>query len=61
VVARDAARADLGAEDTITPPAQGVALGRLTGVAPTFIAGVGHIPHIEDPARFQAALLASLR
>jgi len=49
-----------GAEDTITPPAQGVALGRLTGVAPAFIAGVGHIPHIEDPARFHEALLAAL-
>ncbi len=49
-----------GAEDTITPPAQGLALGRLTGTAPTFIAGVGHIPHIEDPARFDDALLAAI-
>jgi pimeloyl-ACP methyl ester carboxylesterase len=49
-----------GAEDTITPPAQGVALGRLTGVTPTFIPGVGHIPHLEDPERFHAALLAAL-
>ena len=49
-----------GAEDSITPPAQGVALGRLTGVTPTFIPDVGHIPHIEDPARFHAALRAAL-
>ena len=49
-----------GAEDTVTPPAQGVALGRLAGVTPTFIDGVGHIPHIEDPARFHAALRALL-
>jgi len=49
-----------GAEDTITPPAQGGALGRLTGVAPSFIPGVGHIPHIEDPARFNAALAAAI-
>jgi pimeloyl-ACP methyl ester carboxylesterase len=49
-----------GAEDTVTPPVQGVALGRLTGVAPTFIAGVGHIPHIEDPARFAKALEAAI-
>jgi pimeloyl-ACP methyl ester carboxylesterase len=45
-----------GAEDTITPPAQGVALGRLTGTTPTFIANVGHIPHIEDPDRFHQVL-----
>jgi pimeloyl-ACP methyl ester carboxylesterase len=49
-----------GAEDTITPPAQGVALGRLTGVTPAFISGVGHIPHIEDPVRFEAALAAAI-
>jgi len=49
-----------GAEDAITPPAQGVALGRLTGTAPIFIPGVGHIPHIEDPAQFHAALAAAL-
>ncbi len=49
-----------GAEDTITPPAQGVALGRLTGTSPAFIAGVGHIPHLEDPARFHAALQAAI-
>jgi pimeloyl-ACP methyl ester carboxylesterase len=49
-----------GAEDTITPPAQGAALGRLTGVAPIFIPGVGHIPQIEDPARFEAALAVAI-
>ncbi len=49
-----------GAEDTITPAAQGVALGRLTGVTPRFIPEVGHIPHIEDPARFEAALEAAI-
>ncbi len=49
-----------GAQDTVTPPAQGVALGRLSGVAPQFIPDVGHIPHLEDPARFQAALVAAI-
>jgi pimeloyl-ACP methyl ester carboxylesterase len=49
-----------GAEDTITPPAQGVALGRLTGTTPAFIDGVGHIPHLEDPDRFHDALRAAI-
>jgi len=49
-----------GAEDTITPPAQGRGLGRLTGTVPAFIQGVGHIPHLEDPERFHAALGAAI-
>jgi pimeloyl-ACP methyl ester carboxylesterase len=49
-----------GDRDTTTPLAQGQALADLTG-APLFILDeVGHIPQIEDPARFEATLLAAL-
>ncbi|TAG15219.1 MAG: alpha/beta hydrolase [Rhodobacterales bacterium] len=49
-----------GDRDTATPIAQGEALADLTG-APLFILDeVGHIPQIEDPARFDATLLAAL-
>jgi pimeloyl-ACP methyl ester carboxylesterase len=49
-----------GDRDTATPLAQGQALADLTG-APLFILEeVGHIPQIEDPARFDATLLAAL-
>jgi len=48
-----------GAEDTITPKAQGQALQRwVWGSTLTVLPGVGHIPHIEDPAAFATALLA---
>jgi pimeloyl-ACP methyl ester carboxylesterase len=49
-----------GAADTVTPIAQGEALARLTR-ARRFarLPGVGHIPHIEDPAGFLAALDAA--
>lgn len=46
-----------GEADTVTPIAQGEALAKL--VRPTAflrLPGVGHIPHIEDPAAFTAAL-----
>ena len=46
-----------GEADTVTPIAQGEALAKL--VRPTAflrLPGVGHIPHIEDPAAFPAAL-----
>jgi pimeloyl-ACP methyl ester carboxylesterase len=51
-----------GAEDTITPIAQGHALQRwMPSASLSVIPGVGHIPHIEDPAAFAAALKSALR
>ncbi|MEG3150768.1 alpha/beta hydrolase [Sphingomonas sp. ZT3P38] len=46
-----------GEADTVTPIAQGEALARIFR-ARSFqrLPGVGHIPHIEDPAQFLAAL-----
>lgn len=49
-----------GAEDTATPPAQGEAIARITGAPMTVLSAVGHIPQIEDPAAFDAALAAAL-
>jgi pimeloyl-ACP methyl ester carboxylesterase len=49
-----------GAEDTATPLAQGEALAELTGAPLTVLPGIGHIPQMEDPAAFAAALLAAL-
>lgn len=50
-----------GAEDTITPIAQGRALLRwMPEARMNVIPGVGHIPHIEDPSAFAAALLTQL-
>ena len=50
-----------GEQDTITPIAQADALRRaMPGTSVRTLAGVGHIPHIEDPAAFAAALLAEL-
>jgi pimeloyl-ACP methyl ester carboxylesterase len=50
-----------GAEDTITPLAQGRALQRwMPSAELSVLPGVGHIPHIEDPAAFSAALLKAL-
>lgn len=50
-----------GEEDTITPIPQGRALLRWMPTARmTAIPGVGHIPHIEDPAAFAAQLLLVL-
>jgi pimeloyl-ACP methyl ester carboxylesterase len=46
-----------GREDTVTPPAQAEELSMLFGGAPVeWLADVGHIPHIEAPAAFMAAL-----
>jgi pimeloyl-ACP methyl ester carboxylesterase len=50
-----------GAEDTTTPLAQGQELAELTGAPLTVLDGIGHIPQMEDPAGFQAALIAALR
>ncbi|HST35254.1 MAG TPA: alpha/beta hydrolase [Allosphingosinicella sp.] len=50
-----------GEADTVTPIAQGEALARV--VRPASFArlpGTGHIPHIEDEARFLAALDAAI-
>lgn len=46
-----------GEADTVTPIAQGEALAKLVRpIAFLRLPGVGHIPHIEDPAAFTAAL-----
>ncbi len=49
-----------GAEDDVTPPAQGRYLHDLTGAPLTVLPAVGHMPQIEDPAAFDAALSAAL-
>jgi len=49
-----------GEADTVTPIAQGEALAKLTHASLTRLPGVGHIPHIEDPAHFLPALDAAL-
>ena len=50
-----------GAEDTTTPPAQGEELlGLIPGAQMMVMPGIGHIPQIEDPAAFQAALIEML-
>ncbi len=50
-----------GAADTVTPLDQGKRLAILTRAKSlTVLPGVGHIPHIEDPAAFNAALARAL-
>ena len=50
-----------GEADTVTPIAQGEALARLMRArALRRLPRVGHIPHIEDPAGFLAALEAAI-
>jgi pimeloyl-ACP methyl ester carboxylesterase len=50
-----------GADDTITPLDQARHLQTLVPAARLqVIPGVGHIPHIEDPARFERVLLETL-
>jgi pimeloyl-ACP methyl ester carboxylesterase len=50
-----------GAGDTITPPDQARHLQSLLPASGLqVIPGVGHIPHIEDPARFEAVLVRML-
>lgn len=53
-----------GAADTVTPLEQGKRIEKLTRARSLqVLPGVGHIPHIEDPAAFRSALdqaLASL-
>ncbi|WP_345165353.1 alpha/beta hydrolase [Sphingomonas daechungensis] len=51
-----------GDADTVTPLPQGKRIEALTRARSlTILSGVGHIPHIEDPAAFQAALDQSLK
>lgn len=51
-----------GGADTVTPLAQGQRLAALTRARSlTVLPGVGHIPHIEDPSGFTAALEKSLQ
>ena len=49
-----------GEADTVAPIAQGEALARLTHGSLKRLSGVGHVPHIEDPAHFLPALDAAL-
>ncbi len=49
-----------GDRDTTTPLAQGQALAALTGGPLIVLGEVGHIPQIEDPAGFHAALIRAL-
>ncbi len=50
-----------GVEDTATPLAQGERLAALVEGARLWpLEGLGHIPQIEDPAAFQAALIEAL-
>lgn len=49
-----------GDRDTTTPVAQGERLADLTGAPLSILKDVGHIPQIEAPAEFQAALIAIL-
>ena len=50
-----------GRADTVTPPEQGQRLAGLTRARSLIVLpGVGHIPHIEDPRGFNAALEKAL-
>ena len=49
-----------GDRDTATPLEYGQGLAALTGAPLSILADVGHIPQIEAPAEFQAALIAVL-
>ncbi|MGL4237814.1 alpha/beta fold hydrolase [Tabrizicola sp.] len=49
-----------GDRDTTTPLAQGERLAELTGAPLSILKDVGHIPQIEAPPEFQAALISAL-
>lgn len=49
-----------GEADTVTPIAQGEEIARLVRARIHRLPGIGHIPHIEDPARFLSALDAAI-
>lgn len=51
-----------GDKDTVTPPAQAEVLAKALDQGPVlYLKDVGHIPHIEAPKAFEAALLRTLR
>jgi pimeloyl-ACP methyl ester carboxylesterase len=46
-----------GAEDVLTPPAESEAMARaIPGSRLVVLEGVGHLPNLEDPGLFNAAL-----
>ncbi len=50
-----------GSEDTVTPPDQAAQIAELAGQPPlVMLEGVGHIPQLEDPQGFNAALIGLL-
>lgn len=49
-----------GAEDTLTPPSQGEALAAALGGELVVLSGAGHLPNLEVPDTFNAALRAWL-
>ena len=50
-----------GDKDTVTPPVQAEALAAAIGQAPVrYLKDVGHVPHIEAPRAFSAALVSVL-
>jgi pimeloyl-ACP methyl ester carboxylesterase len=49
-----------GDRDRATPLDQGQTLAEMTGAPLSILTDVGHIPQIEAPAEFQAALIAAL-
>jgi 3-oxoadipate enol-lactonase len=52
----------VGAEDALTPPADARALaGAIPGASLVEIPGAGHLPNLEEPGAFGAALLPFLR
>jgi pimeloyl-ACP methyl ester carboxylesterase len=51
----------VGEEDTLTPPAEAASMAAaLPGAAFARIAGAGHLPNLETPEAFNAAMLAWL-
>ncbi|MGE5202864.1 MAG: alpha/beta fold hydrolase, partial [Acidobacteriota bacterium] len=52
----------VGADDTLTPPAVSHEMARrIPGAALTIVEGAGHLSNIEQPARFNEAVLRFLR
>ena len=50
-----------GAQDEVTPPRQARDIAAATpGSRLVMLPGVGHLPQIEDPARFNARLIELL-
>lgn len=52
----------VGADDRLTPPEIARAMaGRITGARLTIIEDAGHLANLEQPERFNAAVLGFLR